>query len=322
MKKKNVSQKLSWRIKVPLVSNNLVFKSVTTFVVITGLVMSIFLGFIFIAIDEFDALIPMLSMIGIVTFGLWIFMQLIMLVLFGNTMKMYFQINKNGVKCNLESSVSRLGNRVSVILGFMARNPSVAGSGILAMSQESVQYDWDQIKSAKYYDKKQAISLRNSWRELIVVYATAENYEKTKKFVQSKIKKQDKKKINPVFLFIVRSFLVFLACLPLFKTEFPIEIDLLISIIILTFSLATVWLIPLFGYVVIVGVIYVIGDIFVDGLRVYESSLSFIPAFSGFELLDETDWVALSLLSLGMLYLFIMSIRAIKGYDESALMKD
>lgn len=322
MVKNNRTAGFDWQISVPLVSNNLIFKSVTTFVLVTGMVMAIFLGFIFFAISEIDALLPMFFMIGIISFGLWVLMQLIMLLIFGNRMPMYFKVDEKAVRCDLKSTLAKSGNRAAVILGLLSRNPGVAGSGMLAMSQESVQYNWSQIKYAKFYDKKQAISLRNSWRELLVVFATDENYEKVKGYIKSKIKKIEKRKVNPIFLFMIRSLFVFMACLPIFKTEFPIEINLLVSIIILCFSLATVWLIPLFGYVVIFGVLYVIGDIFIDGLRVYESSLSFIPAYSGFELLNDSDWISLSLLSLGLLYLFVMSLRAIKGYDESALMMD
>jgi hypothetical protein len=99
-------------------------------------------------------------------------------------------------------------------------------------------------------------------------------------------------------------------------------VDLFVSIFILCFAMATVWLIPLFGYVVIAAVIYVTIVIIVQGTQIHTSQYSFLGSYRGFELVHGEEWIGMALLGAALAYLVWSSWRAIKGKDESALFLD
>jgi len=121
---------------------------------------------------------------------------------------------------------------------------------------------------------------------------------------------------------LLRTALTILACVPLFRLDYPFKVDLFLPIFIVCFSLATIWLIPLFGYIVIGAVLYVTIVIIAQGLQVHSSQSSFLGNYRGFELLNGDEWVFMALLFSAIIYLLWSSWRAVKGKDESALFLD
>jgi hypothetical protein len=132
----------SWDVSVSLINNPHIFRMSIQLCLITWVVIVCLFGFIFLATGEFDTVLPMLTLMTILCAGLWVCMLLIMILFFGNRMPMRFTIDQDGVTCDITSKRSKWANRLLIILGILARKPGAAGTGILAVAQESQTYEW------------------------------------------------------------------------------------------------------------------------------------------------------------------------------------
>jgi Zn-dependent protease with chaperone function len=99
-----------------------------------------------------------------------------MLVFFGNRYRTGFTIDRNGVGWSSMMSRTKWANRAAIVAGILAAKPGVAGAGLLAQSQEEGIVEWEEIRKLKLYPSLCAISVMNSWRVVIRLYCTPENY--------------------------------------------------------------------------------------------------------------------------------------------------
>jgi hypothetical protein len=282
-------------------------------------------GFIFVVTGEFDVLLSMLTIMTMITVGLWVFMLLVMIIFLGNRMSLHFTINKGGVTCDNTSKHSKVANRLLIVMGILARKPGAVGTGVIALSQESQTFEWERVYAVKYNEKRKVITLRNRWRSLIMIFCLPENYSAVVETINEKFHRQPENQQlnkNPLSSLFLRTALTILSCVPLFRLDYPFKVDLFIPIFILCFSMATIWLIPLFGYIVIGAVLYLTIVIISQGLQVHSSQFSFLGNYRGFEIINGDEWVFMALMFLGIIYLIWSSWRAIKGKDESALFID
>lgn len=331
IKKINV---LSWEISVPLITNRYMVFLFLKVCLLSGAIMGGLLSLIFIVTGEWKALLPIWTLSGIVTGVLLVVLFLVMICFFGNKMPMRFTLNDKNLTCEITSKRAKLGNRIAIIVGILARRPGVAGAGMLGASQETIAIDWSDIAKAKFKDRFNLILLYNSWRQILMVHTTRENYEEVANFIKARIVPDKKiKNLLPQLLF--RTTLTILACVPLFMWDDAfIKFHGFLPIFTLCFALATIWLTPMMGYVTISGVLYIGITLFWDGLRVHKTDYSAFSKFlgtgqdlsflnntttTGFGYLDNSEWVGLSLLILGLAYLLWSSWKSIKGKYQSAL---
>jgi hypothetical protein len=316
---------ISWDISISLINNPFIFRASIQLCLITWIVAMLLFGFIFAATGEFDVLLPMLTIMTMIIAGLWVSMLLVMIIFFGNRMPMRFTINKGGATCDVTSKRSKAANRLLTVLGILARKPGAVGTGVIALSQESQTFEWERVYAVKYNEKRKVITLRNRWRSLMMIFCLPENYSDVAEIIKEKILQQPKNQHpnkNPLFSLFSRTALTILSCIPLFRLDYPFKVDPFIPIFILCFSMATIWLIPLFGYVVIAVVLHVAIVIISQGLQVHSSQYGSLGNYQGFELINGDEWIFMALIFLAIIYLIWSSWRAVKGKDESALFMD
>jgi hypothetical protein len=316
---------ISWDISVPLINNPFIFRASIQLCLITWIVMMVLFGFLFGVTGEFDVLLSMLTIMTMLSAGLWVFMVLAMIIFFWNRMSMKFTINKAGVTCDLTGKRSKAANRLLIVLGILARKPGTLGTGLIALSQESQTFEWKRVYAVGYNEKRKVITLRNRWRSLIMIFCLPENYADVVETIQENIPRRPENQQlnkNPLSSLFLRTALTILSCVPLFQLDYPFNVDLFIPILILCFSIATIWLIPLFGYVVIAAVLYLTVAIIFQGLQVHSSQFGSLGNYRGFELINGAEWGFMALIFLAIIYLLWSSWRAIKGKDESALFMD
>jgi threonine/homoserine/homoserine lactone efflux protein len=99
-------------------------------------------------------------------------------------------------------------------------------------------------------------------------------------------------------------------------------LDLFVTLLILCFALATLWLIPLFGWVVLAGLGWTCIELF---LRLTEERHSYI--FPGrtvrtLDVLTDNDVALFLLATAGAAYLTWLSVRALRGRLMSMLARD
>jgi threonine/homoserine/homoserine lactone efflux protein len=103
---------------------------------------------------------------------------------------------------------------------------------------------------------------------------------------------------------------VALAVAPLFVlSSYPFELDLFLPLLMMTFALATVWLIPLFGWVVI-------------GCAAILALLITVTGLSEFDYLYGYEQAAFVLAYVGLAYLVWFSWRALRGRFVPPLVQD
>jgi hypothetical protein len=127
---------------------------------------------------------------------------------------------------------------------------------------------------------------------------------------------------SPLPFYLRHSVLILLAVVPLFWLAEEYDLHLMGPILVLCFSLAMLWLINLFGWVVYAGLLYLAVGTLVDLSRVRQSMFSPGETYRGFEVIggDDASLLLLALLAAG--YLVWLSWGALHGRFLALLVRD
>lgn len=304
---------ISWEIDIPLATNPVIL--VDLLKALGGGFLLLFIIVTVVSISEGNlGTIPSMLRIIAVLFGfLFALGLLIMLILFGNKFHAKFSVTRKGTSFQTFDRRAKTASRLAVMLGILSGRPVLAGSGLVAMSQESMFMKWKGVFKAVYDYKNKTIALRNAWRKIMVVYCTKDNYDQVSNFVKTQMDSRRslpsaKSPLPRTFLY---SILIILACVPLFLlVQWPFEIHLFVPIFILAFALATIIFVPLFAIPVIGGIAVLIGMIIYNSIWGYASSL------------DQQESIGLMLAFIGMACLVWIPIQALRLKIPSLLMED
>lgn len=265
-------------------------------------------------------------MTAAVSGALFLLFLFVMLIVLGNRMLLRFTVTHDGVLCETLSQTARRANCLAVVIGILAGRPGTAGAGMIGMSQEAVFVEWKSVFTVECSERRQVIILRNRWRQVMLIYCSADNFADIAKFVCHKTEASETRTAaemkNPLPDLLLRTVLTMLACAPAFMLSYPFKIDMLIPLLTLCFALATVWLVPLFGYVVMLCTMIMTGMILADGFKIRHSRFASVGDYRAFELLNGDEWLLLGLTAMGFIWLFRSSWRAVRGRVSSALMTD
>ncbi len=314
---------LSWEADIGLVTNPLILRQLVTAPAIAGLIMFALLSFIFAVAGEWES-IPMILFISLLTAGaLAALMLLVAVLFFGNRFRARFAVDEKGFSVETVDRRARAANRLAVAMGVLGRNPGPAGAGVAGMARERESYSWRGIAAATYHPGWRGIALRNHWRTVAFLACTPTNYEQVAACVRAHVAPRSSRPArNPLPRFLGRSALVMLASLPVFLLPYPFELDLLVPLLMVSFALATVWLLPVFGWVVIGAALWIAAEIALIALGTRESMFASLGTYRTYEILDTADWLALALAAAGLAYLAISSWRAARGHLPSLLSED
>lgn len=169
-----------WMISIPMLNNRFMLYDLVKLLFWTGLIIAI-LMFVMLAAfgpghDFLESYFQLMRMFAYVLAGFAVMFLAIMLLFFGNRYRTGFTIDRNGVGWSSLMSRSKWANRAAVVAGILAAKPGVAGAGLLAQSQEQGIVEWDEIRKLKFYPALCTISVMNSWRVVIRLNCTPENY--------------------------------------------------------------------------------------------------------------------------------------------------
>lgn len=178
---------IAWEFNIPLITNRFILYDMVKVLGISGL----FLCLLFAGITIFSGHISdlpgmfQLAGIGLGIFGLALLLG--MVVFFGNRMPTRFELDERRARVLNLSRRSKVGNRLAIALGLLAggRGLSTAGAGMLAVAQERTEIEWRKVRKVHFHPAQRVISLMNSWRVVVRLYGTPENYEKVAKAVSA-----------------------------------------------------------------------------------------------------------------------------------------
>ncbi|MCP4115545.1 MAG: hypothetical protein GY737_09095 [Desulfobacteraceae bacterium] len=285
------------------------------------------LGTVFIGTGEWEGLPMIAGIFALATGGIALVGLLIMLVVFGNRFKARFTVSERGVVYEGLDNRARSLARMGVMAGFSGGDSQAADPGPVDTSRERVSLDWGGAFSVRYKPRRHTVVLRNQWRDLMHLYCTADNYGAVRAHVEKMIREKgtrtrSAKRPSVLPKAIGVTLLVMLACLPLLALNDITRLDLFAPILILAFSLATIWLIPLFGWVVLPSVGYVLVQLAVGLTEYREFKLVNTYRYRSYEMLDSGEWIILLLALAALFYLARLSWRAVRGRLVPVLMQD
>ncbi len=320
------SPELVWEIAVPLLNNRIMFGGVTKAFGIAGLIMGSLLSFLFLVQDEAEAIPSIWLLTGAICGGMWLLSVLVMLVVFRNHMHFRFSLSDDRVLVEQIDTTAKAANRIAAVAGALAGSPSAAGAGILAQTQETQSASFDGSFRAVFRPRGRVILLRNRWRTLLAVYCTAENYDTVAARISAAIAAHGTDtrvpEKSPIPRYLGYTALAILACVPSFLAVEAFDVSLLIPLIMLCFALTTIWLMGVFGWVVLGMAVVEIGAIVMNALSVRESFFSAGETYVRYEVFSGDDWALIALVLAGLAVLAWISVRGVTGRLHSVLESD
>lgn len=290
----------TWETDVTLLSNPLFVRQLMLVAVGAGLLMAFIMGFVFAATGEFEA-IPMMVLISFLSIiGLGVFLFLITLIFFGNRTKVRFTVDDKGAYWETVDKRAKTLNRLAILFGILGRSPQAAGAGVLATAREKEFVAWSHLTLVEESRRHLMITLHSSWRPVMMLVCLPENYDAVLQYVSRKVAAKPLKKAQwpkPVTKGLTRTIFVCLAAAPLFflSSPFVLDYDLFMTLLMFFFALATAWLVPLFGWVVIASGIIVAIQLLFSGIAdfaflYFHEQLIFLVAFPGLAYLVWFSW--------------------------------
>jgi len=176
---------LSWAVEMPLLTNRFFLYDMLKLFFWVAVLLGVLLTVTFAFGGSLKNLPPILKMFALILGGIFFLFVLISWIFFGNRFPMRFRINSWGVGWSSLSRRSRLANRAAVIAGVASGSLAGTGAGLLAISQESGQLAWEKVQTVKKYPAECVITLMNSWRVVIRLFCTPENYADVARLVDA-----------------------------------------------------------------------------------------------------------------------------------------
>jgi len=288
---------------------------------LTALIMGGLLSLLLAVTGQLATIVPMLVFTAAVVGFVALLALLVSLLFFHNRMHMRFRVDAKGVASDVADPRAHKANRLVTIIGLLSGRPGVAGAGLMAAADSHRELAWPRIARAHYHRHWHTITLANGWRTVMTLFCSADNYDAVQAAVRAALAARPAKAHhNPLSRLLLHSFLVVLACMPLFNLPFVGEDGVLPALLIMCFALAAVWLVPLLAWIVPLGLSWM------TLLEITACSATRESLFGGtyvaYEVLDGGDLITLGLAVAGAAYLLWLSIGLIRGHIRSGLAGD
>lgn len=317
---------IHWDVDVPLWTSPLIVGATFRVFAIAAVGLATLLSLVFAIRGEFDSIGMIWLAMAASGIGLFGFSLLIMAVLLGNRLTCDYTIDRRGIEFSMTDRRARTGNWLLLIAGLLRGNPAAVGAGEIARAQEMQTLRWRGAFSAEFRPRRHLVVLRNRWRQLMLVQATAENYAQVAARIAAELQHHGTAERmptrSPLPRYLLQSALVVCASLPLFGLVETFDVWLLLPLLQLFFGLATVWLIGLFGFVLLAldGVIVLALLLHAGGEQ--ESWLHRGEHFARWTIYSDQDWGLLLLAAIAMAVFAWVGWRGIRGHLPSMLMAD
>lgn len=303
---------LDWRIDVGLITEPLLLMMYLKVMVISAAIMAALLAFLAAVTGSFDAILPLLGLVGIVLVVVMLLSLFAAAIVMRNRFAMRFVVDGRGVRQLAVDRRASAASTAAVVLGAVAGSPGTAGAGLLAKAQANRSTTWSAVASVRYHPSRHAIALRNSWRTTILIFCTAADYDAVAARVAREVAAHAggrRPRPNPLPGLIGLSLVVVLACLPFFVLPYPFELDLFAPILTLCFALTALWLVPFLGVVAIAGLAWMWVEIAAR-------------ADGALRLSRPDEWAPLAITAVATVALVALIVALIRGRIGSGLAGD
>ena len=168
---------IEWSYRVPLLTSLFMLWDLLRVTLLSVLSMYILVALMGLIVEGEFVVLPF-QVFAIVT-GIMLGLFVLVSLFLGNGVSMTFSVCAEGVSYSMGRRQKGL-NRATVVLGALSGSPTTAGAGLLAASREQGSWKWSELHEARYFARTRVISLRNSWRTVLRLHCTPENYEQVR----------------------------------------------------------------------------------------------------------------------------------------------
>lgn len=317
---------ITWDIEIPLVSNRYMLGSMLKVTLGAGMLVGTLVAFL-LAVQGAWKLIP--TMVGILFaggVGFFLLSVLIALVVYGNALRVRFTVSEDGIRHETIDRVAKVANRGTMIVGLITGRPGAIGTGLLSTSNQNQVLNWSGAFVAKPDPTRRSLAMRNSWRTLMTVYCTAENYDAVRNVVTNQMRLHQTAQRcvgkSVVRSYLLRTVLVISACLPFFLLGDVYGYGLLLPLMLMCFALATVWFVRFLAWVVLCCSTLLVINILTGAAEVRQSIFRPGESYLRYEVLSGDDWALTAWAALGLIYLLWLARETLKARVLPALESD
>lgn len=251
---------LVWEADVPLVTSGYMLRETMNWIVLTYVVSTSWIAYLFAVLGDAKAIPPLAGIFAVICGVMFVAALLIMLVFFGNRMRMHYVMDARGVGSTMITRRGRAAGTVAAAAGALAGQPGVTGAGMLAAAQQTTLIGWPAVVAAAFDDANRTIVLRGAWRRLGWIVCTEVIYPAAKERVQAELTRPGRvvpaSRGNPLYAYVLWTVVLAAAAFPLFRLPHPYELEIFVILVTLAFALAGLWLIPLLAWAAVPGTAY------------------------------------------------------------------
>jgi len=165
---------ITWEYRVPLLTSRFMLWDMVRVTAMSVLIMYVLVAATGWFVEGEPVLLPLA--VPVLTAAVLFALFVVTGVLLGNGMTMTFRVDAEGVAYATGSRERKL-SRLAVLLGVLGGSATTAGAGLLASAREQGGWTWTDIHAVRPFPAQRVISLRNSWRTVLRLHCTPENYE-------------------------------------------------------------------------------------------------------------------------------------------------
>ena len=324
-------QPYSWDTEFSLLTDRFVLWDFGKLLAWTYGIIVVMFSVILLVTGEPEDIPSILRIFAIVLGGFAILFVLIMLVVFRNRFQARATISDDGVMVASTSRIGKFFNRFAVVAGALGRSPGTAGAGLLATSGETVAIEWAELHRIKEHRDQTVLSLMNSWRVVVRLYCTPENYGTVLTLVRrgaaegAATREREARTAGPSQvprLLKLSGLALFAAAL---VAPIPFDVSPMPVAVALVAAIAAIW-VPVIGRVagllclgaVALVLVGVLGQGFEVHQLIPESVLEGQPApewgkYSGWSTLEPAEWIRFGVALAGLAGLAVIGFRALQG---------
>ncbi len=184
--------KIIWEVRISLSTNPFILKQLGMMLLFPSLFMAMLLSFLLLVTGEPEGIPEILLASIAVVLGMGLLLLFIILLVFRNRFHVRFSIDAEGVLWEILDKLSKISSRLAVAAGLLDTSPLISATGIQALSREKEFISWKDVESAEYNQGRHMILLRNSWRPVMMLICSKENYGDVLDLVKQRFRKPDK----------------------------------------------------------------------------------------------------------------------------------
>ncbi len=317
---------LSWGIAVPLITNRLIIGATAKIFGLAILLVGGSISLVFFTQGDFEIIPKVLLLLLILGSILFLSGLILMVVIFQNRWQYRYIITDEGIVCETIDKKLKAVNRLAVGVGMLLGSPQAVGAGLIGQGQEVQQIKWQGRFLAEYLPASCVIIFRNAWRRLMIIYCSPENYDEVANLVKTQMEQHGSERRMPQKSILSRylgySAAIVISAIPLFFLVDPFQVPLWMPMVLLGFSLATLWLVGVFGYAVFAAALLIPAAVAINALTRVDSYLHPGEHFARWTIYSGDDWSLIFFGAAGLCILCGFALKGIKGKIISMLSSD